>query len=117
LPRVTFVDPDLPPISGEVQPGTTLLNAAMSLGALVRTTCGGLARCHECQVHIQAGADQLNPPSAAEGAVLRERVATGARLSCQATVVSGSLDEVVVLIPKREKPFSKQPGGSSSGKA
>lgn len=98
---MTFVDPELSPLTGNVQPGTSLLNAAMQLGALVRTTCGGFARCHECRVTVSAGAEALSVPQPDEEQVLGAGIHQGARLSCQARVVRDGHDVVVLIPPRR----------------
>ena len=40
---------------GQVEDGTTLLDAARSLGVEIESTCGGAMRCSKCRVRIEEG--------------------------------------------------------------
>lgn len=76
-----------------VRPGTTLLAAARSARASVRTRCGGKASCLQCKVKV---ADQqgLEPPNGKERTKLGGLLQTGIRLACQARVRADVTAEV-----------------------
>tara|TARA_R110002126_G_scaffold58327_2_gene154019 strand:- start:597 stop:2261 length:1665 start_codon:yes stop_codon:yes gene_type:complete len=64
--------------------GQTLLEMSRSAGVDHTSLCGGKGRCTTCRVMIEAGADDLPPPSEAEARSLKAvGAAPGARLACQ----------------------------------
>jgi uncharacterized 2Fe-2S/4Fe-4S cluster protein (DUF4445 family) len=65
-----------------VAPGTSLFDAAGSLGVFVPTSCIKQGKCKECLVEVAEGMEHLSPRTAAESH-LRESF----RLSCQTRVV------------------------------
>ncbi|KEJ96618.1 adenylate/guanylate cyclase [Pseudosulfitobacter pseudonitzschiae] len=64
--------------------GQTLLEMSRSAGVDHTSLCGGKGRCTTCRVMIEAGADDLPPPSETEARSLKAvGAAPGARLACQ----------------------------------
>ncbi|HYO39596.1 MAG TPA: ASKHA domain-containing protein [Nocardioidaceae bacterium] len=88
---------------GAFPSGTTVLEAARSLGVDLDSVCGGRGICGRCQVTlgsrpgVGADADRLSSPSATEaGYAGRRPVPTGHRLGCAARI----LDDVVIDVPE-----------------
>ena len=84
---------------GEVPSGTSVLQAARSLGVDIDSVCGGRAMCGRCQIvvgegdfakhGIQSSADSVTARSSVEDRYADKRgLATGRRLSCQAILLS-----------------------------
>ena len=94
---------------GQVEPGTSLLDAARNLGVEIESICGGHLTCEKCQVRIEEGrfqkhgiesnADHVTPASAAERELLGKRFAQGYRSSCSALVK----DDVLVFVPEESR--------------
>ncbi len=93
-------------VSTTVPVGTTVLDAARSVGIDLDSTCGGRGLCGRCQVtpsfgefakwHINSTTQALNPWTRSEDNYKgRRAIDSGNRLGCQATVRSG----VVIDIP------------------
>ena len=91
---------------GHVPAGTTVLQAARSLGVDIDSVCGGRALCGRCQVDvgtgefakhgITSGCDSLGAVTAVETRYADKRgMAEGRRLSCQSQLVS----DVVIDVP------------------
>ena len=91
---------------GEVPPGTTVLQAARSLGVDIDSVCGGRAMCGRCQVvvgegdfakhGIQSSGQSVTGRSKVEDRYAEKRgLAQGRRLSCQAKLRS----DVVIDVP------------------
>ena len=91
---------------GEVLSGTTVLQAARSLGVDIDSVCGGRAMCGRCQVvvgegdfakhGIKSSADSVTGRSAVEDRYADKRgLAEGRRLSCQAILC----ENVVIDVP------------------
>ena len=96
MPKITFL-PDQ--VSGEVEKGTTVLDAAEILGADVPSVCGGLAACGACRIEVQEGASNLSPHTDDEVDCLESIDVDPTpenRLACQAQI-SG---DVTVLVPE-----------------
>lgn len=80
----------------EVEPGCTILEAAVRSDLFLRHVCGGKANCATCRSKVLAGAESLSAISRGEQKRLAELYApSNARLSCQAQI----LGDVVVEIP------------------
>lgn len=90
---------------GEVEPGTTVLDAARRLGADLDSVCGGRGICGHCQVvpavgthakwAITTGADALGPVTDAERDAHPARpVATGHRLGCLAALAADAVIDI-----------------------
>ncbi|MCE2516316.1 MAG: DUF4445 domain-containing protein [Alphaproteobacteria bacterium] len=91
---------------GEVPSGTTVLQAARTLGVDIDSVCGGRAMCGRCQVvvgegdfakhGIQSSSDSVTPQSRVEDRYAEKRgLKPGRRLSCQAVLKS----DVVIDVP------------------
>ncbi|HCV88966.1 MAG TPA: drug:proton antiporter, partial [Alphaproteobacteria bacterium] len=91
---------------GHVPAGTTVLQAARTLGVDIDSVCGGRALCGRCQVDvgtgefakhgITSGADSLCGVTAVESRYAEKKgLAAGRRLSCQSTLQS----DVVIDVP------------------
>jgi 2Fe-2S ferredoxin len=98
MPRVTFLH--FEEMSGEVEPNTSLLDAAKAMGLSLSHDCGGNASCTTCRVEVQAGLEHLSEIDFDEQDLLdREALSEPRhRLACQARVMG----DVVVLVPKRK---------------
>lgn len=98
MPTLVFKDPS---VSIEVEPGTTVLEAALDHHIPLYHTCGGNASCSTCRVRILEGAENLSAVEDAEAQVLDSfDLKPPFRLGCQAAVREG---KVVLEIPSREK--------------
>lgn len=86
--RITFRDP---PVEVEVPIGITLLEAAMSAGAVPVGPCGGQCACGGCHVRIEEGAELLSCASELEEDQLDQvfDVRPSSRLACQARILAG----------------------------
>ena len=85
LVRISYVDgPEI------LSPrGPTLLEMSRAAGVPHTSLCGGRGRCTTCRVIVEAGVDQLHPPSAAELRSLQSvNAPPNARLACQIRPVS-----------------------------
>lgn len=83
--------------SGEValvEPGTTVLDAAKSIGVLIQSPCGGRLTCGRCGVRVLRGA--LFPPEAEEAAKVGK---SGVRLSCRAQI-NGDVVVRPIILPR-----------------
>ncbi len=87
---------------GQVPAGSTVLDAARSLGVDLDSICGGRGICGRCQVElgerpgVDAGADRLSPPGPTETDYRgRRSVGAGRRLGCAAHV----LRDAVLRVP------------------
>ena len=91
---------------GHVPAGTTVLQAARTLGVDIDSVCGGRALCGRCQVDvgtgefakhgITSGEDSLCGVTAVESRYAEKKgLAEGRRLSCQSTLQS----DVVIDVP------------------
>lgn len=95
MPKVTFANQDN--LSVEVEPGTTILEAAQACGARMGESCGGNCACSTCHVWVVEGYDSLSEMDEAEddrldmGFDVREE----SRLGCQARV--GTEDVLVEI--------------------
>ena len=91
---------------GDVPSGTTVLQAARTLGVDIDSVCGGRAMCGRCQIVVGEGdfpkhgivssANSVTPKSKVEDRYAEKRgLADGRRLSCQAVLCSN----VVIDVP------------------
>lgn len=70
--------------SARVEPGTSLLEAARSIGLPVASACGAEGVCGRCGMRLLAGAESLPPETAAEHEIKRRnRIAPELRLACR----------------------------------
>ena len=119
MPKVTFL-PDGNEI--EVEPGTSILQAAKRAHAQVGYACGGVCACSTCHVYVRAGVDSLSEQEENEMDILDKAfdVRSTSRLGCQSKVGS---DDVTVEITREsrqawmdehpeERSKAKQQGGA-----
>jgi len=87
VPRVTFRSP-LQEVAVDVEPGTTILEAAEKCGAQVGHTCGGVCGCSTCHVWVKKGLESLSEQQDDEMDRLDQAfdVRPTSRLSCQSEV-------------------------------
>ncbi len=101
MPKITFKNPLalklFEPLTVEVAPGTTLLDAAESCGARVGHACGGNLACSTCHVWVSKGIDSLPEVTDKENDIMDKAfdVRSESRLGCQAAV--GTEDVVVEI--------------------
>lgn len=105
MPRVTFL-----PIGGgeagkktiEVEPGTTVLQAAKRAHAQVGYACGGVCACSTCHVYVKEGGDSLSEQQEGEEDILDKAfdVRTSSRLACQSKLAD---EDVVVEITRESR--------------
>lgn len=76
-------------LSTEVVAGTSLLQALIDAGALLRGKCNGNAQCGACHLFVTEGRKGLSKLTQAENARLDSLVGVGSksRLACQATLL------------------------------
>ncbi len=95
---------------GEIPEGTTLLEAARSLGVGIESLCGGNGSCGKCRVRVEAGAferygitslfEHLSPFSEPEGSFIgAEERAAGFRLACAAAVRG----DLLIMVPEESR--------------
>ena len=90
---------------GQVARGTSLLDAARSLGVEIESICGGRQTCGKCQILVEDGtflkhqivsaADHVSPIESREAAYRATHPLDDRRLACAARV----LDDVLVSVP------------------
>ncbi|MGD9963071.1 MAG: ASKHA domain-containing protein [Thermoplasmata archaeon] len=79
--------------------GKTVLELARDAGVSIESVCGSAGKCGKCKVIVRSGSANLSPPSPGEVKLLGDKaVQAGARLACQAKVVSEG--DVVVEVPE-----------------
>ncbi len=92
---------------GRFAKGTSVLDAARSLGVYVESVCGGRATCGRCQIEVQEGnfakhkivssLDHISPKGPKEERYERVRgLPTSRRLSCSATIEG----DLVIDVPQ-----------------
>ena len=90
MPKVTFLQTFLngEPLEVEVEPGSSLLEAAEEAGAPMGDACGGNCGCSTCHVHVVEGFDSLEEMEDDEDEILgkADDVRFTSRLGCQAVV-------------------------------
>jgi len=95
---------------GNVEDGTTLLEAAHQLGEDIESVCGGKTVCGKCLVKVDAGlltrhgiesgGESLSPPTEKEMELLsRQGLGGEHRLACSARV----LGDIVVFVPEASR--------------
>ncbi len=95
---------------GDIDTGTTLLDAARALGVEIESICGGYQTCGKCKVVVERGdfakfgvrstPDHLTPPGAREVEYATRRgFAADERLSCAACVTG----DVVIRVPEESQ--------------
>ena len=81
-----------------VQPGTSILAAALRAHAPVGSACGGECACSTCHVYVKEGAALLSPEETQEADALDKAfdVQASSRLGCRARVVGEGTVEVEI---------------------
>jgi 2Fe-2S ferredoxin len=101
MPKITFQNPFklkvIEPLTVEVKPGTSILDAAEDCGARVGHACGGNLACSTCHVWVHEGLDSLPEVADKENDIMDKAfdVRAESRLGCQARVAT---EDVVVEI-------------------
>jgi 2Fe-2S ferredoxin len=90
MPKITFLNPhgrrSAGPLTVEVKPGTSILDAAEECGARVGHACGGNLACSTCHCYVEQGLDSLPEISDKENDIMDKAfdVRPESRLGCQA---------------------------------
>ena len=101
MPKITFKNPKslkvFDPLTVEVKPGTSILDAAEECGARVGHACGGNLACSTCHVWVEQGLDSLPEVADKENDIMDKAfdVRAESRLGCQAKVAN---EDIVVEI-------------------
>jgi ferredoxin len=100
MPRITFKNPQgagSAPVTFDIAPRTTILEAAEEHGVRVGHACGGNLACSTCHVRIEEGFDSLGPMEDKENDILDKAfdVRPESRLGCQCALAD---EDVVVEI-------------------
>lgn len=125
MPLVTFKTPlaGHDDLSVEVDEGTTVLEAAEEVGALVGSSCGGQCACSTCHVYVVEGEAALCEAQEDEEDRLDMAfdIRPESRLSCQATL-TGNHDVVVQISEESikawydEHPTERKASGYQGGR-
>jgi ferredoxin, 2Fe-2S len=97
MPKITFKNPSalkvFEPLTVEVKPGTTILDAAEDCGARVGHACGGNLACSTCHVYVEQGLDSLPEISDKENDIMDKAfdVRAESRLGCQCKVTDADI--------------------------
>ncbi len=120
MPKIIFKNaygkPDQP-LTVEVAPGESILEAAEEHGAHVGSACGGNLACSTCHVWVTEGYESLGDIEEAEDDIMDKAfdVRAESRLGCQACVANQDL--VVEITPESlqawldEHPSERQKAG------
>jgi ferredoxin, 2Fe-2S len=105
--HIRFIAPDQTVRNLEVQPGQSLMKAAVDADVKgIEADCGGTLSCATCHVMVDpAWADRLPPPVADERDMLdfaAAPVEATSRLSCQIQLTP-ELDGLVVRLPPTQR--------------
>jgi uncharacterized 2Fe-2S/4Fe-4S cluster protein (DUF4445 family) len=85
---------------GGVPEGSTVLDAARSLGVDIESLCGGAKSCGKCRIKCEAGTAHLSPFTEEEACFIGEKErAEGFRLACAAEI-RGNL---VLFVPEESR--------------
>jgi len=101
MPKITFQNPlhlkVIQPLTVDVKPGMSILEAAEECGARVGHACGGNLACSTCHVYVHEGLDSLPEILDKENDIMDKAfdVRAESRLGCQARVAD---EDVLVEI-------------------
>ena len=94
---------------GTVPQGTSVLDAARTMGVEIESICGGLLTCGKCKIQVEEGdfqklgiksaADHVSAASTRECELLAETGDEDFRLSCQSYIE----DDVLIFIPEEAR--------------
>jgi len=126
MPKITFQNPHalkvIQPLTVEVKPGTSILDAAEACGARVGHACGGNLACSTCHVWVHEGLESLPEVTDKENDIMDKAfdVRAESRLGCQAKVAD---QDVVVEITEEshrawldENPDERKKAASAGSK-
>ncbi|MEJ2644964.1 MAG: ISC system 2Fe-2S type ferredoxin [Gammaproteobacteria bacterium] len=102
MPRITILPhAQICPegIAIDVEPGTSICDAALAHGIQIEHACEKSCACTTCHVYVREGFDSLNEADETEEDMLDKAwgLDPDSRLSCQAVVAD---EDLVVEIPK-----------------
>lgn len=102
MPKITFL-PDNVEI--EVEPGTSILQAAKRIHAQVGYACGGVCACSTCHVYVRTGYNSLSAQTEKEEDILDKAfdVRPTSRLGCQAKVADQNI--AVEITPESRRAY------------
>lgn len=106
MPQITYHYADESAVALDVEPGTTIMRAAVSNGLEgIIGECGGQAMCATCHIFVR-NADSLSLPEVSEDEdEMLDCTATerrdNSRLGCQITL-GGELDSLDVDVPESQ---------------
>lgn len=84
----------------EVEPGTSLLDAALKAGVNIASDCGGMGKCGKCKVAVQKGVSPLSPLE--REYLTPEEIRQNIRLACQAAVKAPTVVSLLALPSGKE---------------
>ena len=127
MPKLIFKTPleGVADIETTIEPGESILDAAEQVGALVGSSCGGQCACSTCHVYVMRGEDSFGDMEDGEDDRLDMAfdVRPESRLGCQAKVVDGATDDIVVEISEEsvkawydEHPAERRRSGYQDGR-
>ncbi len=98
-------------IEAEVPVGTTIRDAAESVGAQVGSACGGVCACSTCHVYVKEGLDDISTPEDQEEDKLDGAfdVRPNSRLGCQSRLLADRLYVVEVSRESRDAYLDEHP--------
>ena len=106
--RIRF-EPD--GIEAEVAIGSTIRDAAESVGAQLGSACGGVCACSSCHVYVKEGLEDLSEVELGEEDRLDSAfdVRPSSRLGCQSQVLKDRLYVVEITRESRDAYFDEHP--------
>ena len=84
----------------EVEPGTSLLDAAQKAGVSITSDCGGMGRCGKCKLFVQKGVSSLSPRE--REYLTPDEIRQKIRLACQAAVKAPAVVLLLALPSGKE---------------
>ena len=113
MPRVSYKPEGM---TVEVEPGTTILEAARRCGAPVGSACGGNLACSTCHVWVKKGLDSLSEMEDGENDILDKAfdVRPASRLGCQAKVTDEDV-ECEITHESRQAFYDEHPAAKPAG--
>ncbi|MDH4205454.1 MAG: ASKHA domain-containing protein [Desulfobacteraceae bacterium] len=84
----------------EVEPGTSLLNAAQKAGVSIASECGGMGRCGKCKLVVQKGVSSLSPRE--REYLTPDEIRQKIRLACRAAVKAPAVVSLLALPSGKE---------------
>ena len=107
MAKVIFRSPHTGDVTLDVEPGLSLMQAAVQAGVEgILADCGGQCQCATCHVYVDEGYARLLPPMSDDEDDMLEATASArtscSRLSCQ-LIVDDDVDELVVELPEHQR--------------